>query len=418
MENNLIVDKHLLLCIDCQIIDEDLLKNFCGIVFTDIEKFDEHIINPKTNIYICGDILKIFHTSINIINRPTYIITELSYNYGKIQIKTEISIGQVPLNMYNAGIYFKQFFDPNKDYFDNITKEHQFQILTESNKPDNALRKGIYLSKVVKEQLLAKPKVVEEQLLAKPKVLEAPLENDFGYRFNLLRCSTNLKGCTENFRDTDNEIISNVNNIVKDYFSEPVELNHVLAQIYENKKSDGKERKAKISTHSDKTKDMPRNGLIAFCTFYKDYNIKHVGDVLHKGQTIFTKLRFKLKKDIKDICPSFEITLYPNSVFVIPLSTNRLYTHEICSSVLPIDMIPVRCGYVIRASDQEAVHRYGITYIDDAKHGYVPIDKEPTEKDIKHLKDLYFLENVTTNVIDYGNIHFSLNNGDHLQPKL
>ena len=108
-ENSIVLNKHILLCVDCKNPDEDLLKNFCGIVFTDIKQFDEHIINPKTNIYICGDILKIFHTSINIINRPTYIITEVSHNYEKIKIKTEISIGQVPLNMYNAGIYFKQF---------------------------------------------------------------------------------------------------------------------------------------------------------------------------------------------------------------------------------------------------------------------------------------------------------------------
>jgi len=392
-ENSMILNKHILLCIDCKNPDEDLLKHFCGIVFTDIENFDEHIINPKTNIYICGDILKIFHTSINIINRQTYIISELSYNYEKIKIKTEISIGLVPLNMYNVGIYFKQFFNPNKDYFDNITKEHQFQTLTESNKPDIAMRKGIYLS----------------------KVLEAPLEHDDGYRFNLLRCSTNLKGCTENFRDTDNEIIGSVNNIIKDYFVDPIELNHVLAQVYENKKSDGKEKKAKISAHSDKTKDMPRNGLIAFCTFYKDYKIKNVGDVLYKGQSIFTKLRFRLKKDVENMCSSFEIILYPNSIFIIPLSTNRLYTHEIRPSILPINMIPTRCGYIIRCSKIEAIHRWGTTYI-ESDEGLVAME-EPTEKDIKHLKDLYSKENATTDIIDYGDIFYSMNMGDYLMPQ-
>ena len=389
-ENSMILNKHILLCIDCKNPDEDLLKHFCGIVFTDIKKFDEHNILPDTNIYICGDILKIYQTSVNIINRQTYIISELSYNYEIIKIKTEISIGQVPLNMYNAGIYFKQFFNSEKDYFDNITKEHQFQTLTESNKPDIAMRKGIYLSKVVKE-------------------------NDYEYRFNLLRCSTNLKGCTENFRDTDNEIISNVNNIVKDYFVDPIELNHVLAQVYENKISDGKEKKAKISAHSDKTKDMHRNGLIAFCTFYKDYKIKNVGDVLYKGQSIFTKLRFRLKKDVENMCSSFEITLYPNSVFIIPLSTNRLYTHEISQSVLPIDMIPTRLGYVIRCSNLEVVHRYGTTYI-ESNNGLVAME-EPTEKDIKHLKNLYYKENATTDIIDYGDIYFSFNQGDYLMPQ-
>ena len=58
------------------------------------------------------------------------------------------------------------------------------------------------------------------------------------------------------------------------FFESVVKFNHVLAQIYENKiiEKDNKklERKAKIKEHSDKTKDMHRNALIAFCTFYKD----------------------------------------------------------------------------------------------------------------------------------------------------
>ena len=402
-ENSVVLNKHILLCIDCIDMNrmEEIIKQFCGIVYLDIKLFDGHIIQPNTNIYICGDILKIYQTSINIINRPTQIITEVSHNHEKIQIKTEIPIGRIPLNMYNAGIYFKQFFNSDKDYFSHITKEHEFQALTESNKPDTALRKGIYLSKVVEEH---------DGLLG-------------GYRFNLLRCSTNLNGPTENFRDTDNEIIDDVNNVIKDYFAEPVELNHVLAQVYENTKCGGankdKERKAKISAHSDKTKDMPRNGLIAFCTFYKDYKINGGGQGLYKGESIFTKLRFKLKADIKDMCPSFEIILYPNSVFIIPLSINRLYLHEISPSILPVDMIPVRCGYVIRCSDVEAVYKtYDCTYIDDIDYDFVRMDEEPTEEDIKHLKDLYFKENSTINIINYGKIYFSLNKGDYMQPKI
>lgn len=33
-------------------------------------------------------------------------------------------------------------------------------------------------------------------------------------KFKLLRCSSNLKGPTDNFREADNEIINTVNNIV------------------------------------------------------------------------------------------------------------------------------------------------------------------------------------------------------------
>ena len=42
----------------------------------------------------------------------------------------------------------------------------------------------------------------------------------------------------------------------------------------EVKDSKEKEKKAKIKAHSDKTKDMPRNCLIAFCTFYNFDNVK------------------------------------------------------------------------------------------------------------------------------------------------
>jgi len=48
-ENSMILNKHILLCIDCKNPDEDLLKHFCGIVFTDIENF---------KVYICLKLLK------------------------------------------------------------------------------------------------------------------------------------------------------------------------------------------------------------------------------------------------------------------------------------------------------------------------------------------------------------------------
>ena len=76
----------------------------------------------------------------------------------------------------------------DKDYFELLEKEHLFQTLSESNKPGNAYRSGIYLTKVEEDK--------EEDLL----------------RFNLLRCSTNLDGGTDNFKAVDYEIINKVNN--------------------------------------------------------------------------------------------------------------------------------------------------------------------------------------------------------------
>src|SRR4029079_19277194 len=137
---------------------------------------------------------------------------------------------------------------------------------------------------------------------------------------NLLRCSTNLDGPTDSFRATDNEIISKVNNICEQFFQTKTDLNHVLAQVYNNAKIEGKERKAKISEHSDKTKDMPRNGLIAFTTFYEfnDQTLKELKhpkdnpfDYYYKDASVLTRLRFRLKKDVSDpnLCKQFDVIL-------------------------------------------------------------------------------------------------------------
>jgi hypothetical protein len=57
------------------------------------------------------------------------------------------------------------------------------------------------------------------------------------------------------------------------------------------------------------------------------------------------------------------VTLYPESAFFMPLSTNRLYTHEIRPSGLDASLLPTRLGYVVRCSSTEAVHKHGQTFI-------------------------------------------------------
>lgn len=47
-----------------------------------------------------------------------------------------------------------------------------------------------------------------------------------------------------------------------------------------------------------------------------------------------TRLEFRIKTPAPDLPDSFSLTLYPGSVFFMPLSTNRLYTHEIRASAL------------------------------------------------------------------------------------
>ena len=66
------------------------------------------------------------------------------------------------------------------------------------------------------------------------------------------------------------------------------------------------------------------------------------------------------------------------------LDMNRLYTHEISPSSLPMDLIPLRLGYVIRCSKTKAIYQNNQTYIVD-NNQLVKL-QEATENDIKMLK--------------------------------
>lgn len=278
----------------------------------------------------------------------------------------------------NIGFYFENFFE-EQQIFEKITRNHTFQSLTESNKIGNAYRKGLYISNV--------KKIKEE------------------YTFNLLRCSTNFRGPTENFKDIDKYILQKVNDIRKQLYPSTVELNHVLAQIYYNHIINNKEKKAKIKEHSDKTKDMPLQSVMAFCTFYKETEMK-------LDERAYTTLRFRLKNCVTepDYTKTIDIILHPNSLLLIPLSTNRLYTHEIIPSKLNVSNLPTRMGYVIRSSNTEATHKNGKTYIGETQLEQI------TEKDIIELRSLYLLENTSDKIVNYPNTYFSMNSGDYLQP--
>lgn len=372
-----------------------LVNNFCGTVVNNLSEISKDINEIK--IYFIGDAKRLLNQKGLI-----FIVREFSFDFENFteQNHTVIGLGKVPINIHNAGVLYRQFFDES-DLFAKIESEHKFQNLTESNKDSLALRKGIYLSKISKDE--------KENL-----------------HFNLLRCSSNLTGPTDNFRETDNLIVNSINEAVKFDFEKETELNHVLAQIYLNKKKDNlKEVKAKIKAHSDKTKDMPKEGLIVFCTFYDKNNFENLTtsktdkfDWCYKKSSGLTRLLFKLKSTVNDdtLEKEFSVTLYPNSVFLIPLSTNRLYTHEIRPSVLNIDRIPIRMGYVIRCSNLEAIYRDNQTYIKDDDN---LIKLEQMDNiNMEELRDSYYEENKSEKIVKYGKVHFSMNSGDYKKPIL
>jgi hypothetical protein len=376
-----------------------LIQNFCGTVVKNLSEI--HTDLSQQRIYICGDISKLEHTDIFV-----YVIAELSYNYenfnqNNIQF---VKLGKVPIIIHNAGVFFRAFFDED-DYFHKIKSEHIFQDLTESNKPGMAFRKGIYLTEILRQNTEKDNEILH---------------------YRLLRCSSNFSGATDNFRPTDHKIINAMNEAVKYVFDKETSLNHVLAQIYENKKksdSDPKDTKAKIKAHSDKTKDMPKDALIAFCTFYDSANFTHLKpsktdsyDYCYKDTSGLTRLHFKLKTSVLDptLTKEFTVVLYPNSIFFIPLSTNRLYTHEIKPSALDIDKIPTRMGYVARCSNTEAAFIDGQTYI-KADNALIKLENM-TDETMNSLKGSYIEENQTENRIEYGEVHFSMNLGDYQKP--
>lgn len=380
--------------------DERLLDGFFGsVIKLDAASADVPDVSGKT-VYLCGDICRATKRDLQTATR-VFVVKELSYGYDHTVIWPLVDLGQVPMRVHGVGVYYRRFFDGDNDYFQRICSEHTFQSLTESTKPAKAHRTGIYLTPVTQEG------------------------DDL--HFHLLRCSTNLSGPSENFRAYDRHIVDRLNQEAAYLFEHQAPLNHVLAQVYRNTRASAeqKQTKAKISPHADKTKDMPVNGIMAFCTFYDRLDklqplAKDPFDYGYKGNSGLTRLQFRRKAppapgSAGELPQQFSLTLYPNSVFFMPLSTNRLYTHEIQSSVLDAEMLPTRLGYVVRCSSTKAVFTSSQTFLE--KNGVrVPMEP-PTPEGMQELRRLYAEENKTQDFIDYGDqFRFSMNQGDYLAP--
>jgi hypothetical protein len=388
-ENKLLFEKNLLVYDTLNASNDSefvfLRVNFCGRVvdYKSVVKESEII------IYIAGDISEIYN-SIQDKCSGCRLYAVHPFSHNMVAVVEAVNYGFVPINIYDLGIYFMNIF-PN--FFERICDQHKFSDLTESNKPSNAFRKGVYLSHVDQES--------------------------DKYKFNLLRCSTNFQFPTENFREADHEIVNTLNDICKYFFEKPFDFNHVLAQIYENKMVENREKKARILAHSDKTKDMPLAALMAFCTFYRDLDKKGVNksgfDYLYKGNSVLTRLIFHRKSDVSDLIEKFDLLLYPSSAFVIPLSTNRMYMHEIVPSTHNMQYLPTRMGYVVRCSKTLCIHKDGKNYIVNDQGTLVEMS-DMTQQDFQELKRLYYHENTSAQVVDYPFFNSSMNHGDYLPP--
>ncbi|WP_411111996.1 hypothetical protein [Streptomyces sp. c-19] len=384
--------------------DNDLISNFFGSVITPEDLASGSPDLAQKTVYLCGDTSGVSGRQLGEAAR-VFVVQELSPGHREDVDEpwTLIDLGRVPLRVHGVGVYYRRFFELGSDHFGRITSEHVFQSLTESTKPGTAHRSGIYLTPVT--------------------------QNGDELHFRLLRCSTNLSGPTENFRPTDTDIVDALNREAAAIFRNQAPLNHVLAQIYRNTlaTAERKQSKARISAHADKTKDMPVNGIMAFCTFYDRLDgLQPMGEDAFdhgvKGASGLTRLHFRLKdpaeeRDEVALPSQFTLTLYPGSVFFMPLSVNRLYTHEIRPSALAAELLPTRLGYVVRCSNTEAVHRDGQTFLKVA--GESVKLAPPTAAGMDELRGLYAEENRTSSFIDYGGkFLFSMNTGDYVAPRV
>lgn len=399
-----ILDSNNILVAPSTLEDGGLIRDFYGSVIK-IDDLSSGLPSfSRKTVYLCGDVSRVGGHNLDAADR-VFVIRELSHGYHEEDGKTWplVDLGRVPILVHGVGVYYRRFFDLDFDHFNRICTEHAFQSLTESTKPGTAHRTGIYLTPVKQDG---------EDL-----------------HFRLLRCSTNLSGPTENFRSNDTRIVDALNQEAAFIFQNQAPLNHVLAQIYHNTPAADaqKQSKAKISAHADKTKDMPVNGIMAFCTFYDKLDklrplTKDAFDYGYKGISGLTKLHFRLKESVVErpgntLPLQFTLTLYPNSVFFMPLSTNRLYTHEIRSSTLDAELLPTRLGYVVRCSSAEAVHKNGHTFLE--MDGKLVQLVPPTPEGMNELRTFYAEENKSHAFINYGDkFHFSMNTGDYIAPRL
>lgn len=283
---------------DSHLFRNERVASFCGRVFYNVEEFNKFAndLNGKILVYVCGDakedeLLKLDRKNVAELK---VVLEWSSLNFINFILKNDaslVSVGGVPVNVHNVAVLFPQFFN-EQNYFREINRAHIFQDLKLSNKPGTAFRKGIYLTPVE--------------------------QTEEGLKFRLLRCSTNLNGPTDNFRKIDQVIVGKVNQVRPFFLKGSDELNHVLAQTYHNSVTeDGKQKKATIKAHSDKTKDMPKNGVMAFCTFYENYDGDTFTDANEKGWkrsdedrydwgygkgvSILTRLKFQLKQEAYEL---------------------------------------------------------------------------------------------------------------------
>ncbi|MCA9719460.1 MAG: hypothetical protein KC468_32645, partial [Myxococcales bacterium] len=244
MEARVVTTNNVLIRLS-EVEDASPLDDFCGTSFNLTPQSSWRPSLANKTVYLCGDIAEAASLEPELRAAARVFVVRERSRFDADRVPWPVvGVGRVPVLVHGAGVLYRRFFEDDRDLFHDIRAEHSFQSLTQSNKPGTAHRTGLYLT---------------------------PVERDGdALRFRLLRCSTNLSGPTANFGPSDRRVVDALNEEARAIFADQARLNHVLAQIYWNTPATErkKQTKAKINGHADKTKDMPANGIMAFCTFY------------------------------------------------------------------------------------------------------------------------------------------------------
>lgn len=387
-----------------------LTQKFCGQVATSLT-LDSVTFHTSSLVYYCGDVTQLDLTKFTKYSQ-VFLVKEFCTNIPENAQFPVIRYGEIPLNVHGMGVLVRDAFPMETDWYDEVTKAHNWQHLTVHNNKSDAHRLGTYLCEVK--------------------------DNGNGeYDYLLMRCSTNFRGPTQCFQDVDRFLLRRATQLLQPYFKQQVKLNHILAQMYVNGQT-----KAGISRHADKDEDFEKDEksgkvashcMIVFISLYEGYvngtfpKLKlersredHFDFVYGKGgETALTGLEFNRKQQLEfpEHTPhSFVVRLPPNSVLAIPLYTNNLMTHGTVASKLPSALIPTRLGIVPRTGGCVAKWRDGKTWLWNSTTRSWEALHPATWKEIQLLKDKYKTQNFSDQDPQYEEFFFSMNEGDYEAP--
>lgn len=247
-----------------------LMKHFCGKVkwLSRIRRFNSDYLANRA-VYTCGHIFSHIDRLEQAGAKDIRAIKELSTDYETLDIET-VTLGKVPTSVYDIGVFFPCRFTPFK-CFKNLLDAHV-------------------------------PRHAKQQLN--------------GTKYTLPVWSSYI--CP-----LDQVIITKVNNMAKEMFLHSTKVTHVSATVYRGESS-------LFFNIPKQTK------IVVFCTFYnkcKSSEIKQsdldIYDHRYKKKiSVLSVLRFTIKKPNVHMKKTFDLLLYPGSMFAFSRSIYDLYSYD------------------------------------------------------------------------------------------